>query len=139
MNSEQNHFGNQKLKASHNNSCKVKVFDWVEAAAYIRFAKTIFGGDDFVVRAGLSKDWFATSAVIFENGKEVLDAHPYLSSIWDVPEIRINRRKFAYNKYCWTYDTSWASDTIWPKEALDCLYGPGELEKLVSPETKVLR
>jgi len=92
-----------------------KVFDWNKAARLIGESGALEAS------AGLSQDWEYSGDTIYEDGKPVLDCHPYLSSVWATPEIEIDG--FLQDCYIMENDVpaDWGEDyptIVWPQSAL---------------------
>ena len=95
-----------------NRDKELMVFDWDRAAEIIKARKA------HSASAGLSRDWGATSAVIFYDGKPTPPGDPdtYLASTWARPELCVDGKTFGCFKMQ-SETPGWDAETYWPESA----------------------
>lgn len=101
--------------AAQARNAKQMVFDWNKAAQLIKERQPKSAG------AGLRSDWEYTGATIYQDGQPTLDAGPYLSSNWAVPELDLDGDVVECFIFADDNPNGWHSGTVWPESALEIL------------------
>ena len=107
------------MKGYENQDKPLMVFDWERAAQIIR------DRGPKTAEAYLETDYFWTGSDIYQDGKPILDATPYLHSTWARPMLILNGEEPGIACFKMENEVSWSGKDCWPGQSLKILgYDP---------------